>query len=252
VVALVLARERAVRETERRLAGEVVSLVLDRQTEAAAARMTSYGIDPAGPLLPVVCAVGDREGALAAAEGWLEEQDVDGVVALRADELVVVVAADVDPVPLAEGLVRAIGALAAGVGTVANGSADLRRSLVRARQACELGRRRGAGVVVSHELTGSHSLLLALQDQDVVDSFRDSLLAPLEEHDAAHGTDLLGTLEEFLTSGGRWQDTADQLHLHVNSLRNRLARVEALTGRRLDTTAGRVDLWLALQARRQS
>ena len=102
--------------------------------------------------------------------------------------------------------------------------------------------------MVSHELTGSHALLLALQDQDVLDAFRESLLAPMEDHDAAHGGALVETVRTFLETGGRWQETADLLHVHVNTLRNRLERVESLTGRRLDSTPDRVDLWLALQA----
>jgi purine catabolism regulator len=64
VIGLILARERAVRESERRLAGEVVSLVLGRQVEAATARMPYYELDPSGPLLALVCAVQDREHAL--------------------------------------------------------------------------------------------------------------------------------------------------------------------------------------------
>ena len=55
-------------------------------------------------------------------------------------------------------------------------------------------------------------------------------------------------MRTFLETGGRWQETADLLHVHVNTLRNRLERVESLTGRRLDSTPDRVDLWLALQA----
>jgi len=111
-----------------------------------------------------------------------------------------------------------------------------------------VGRRRGGGAVVSHELTGSHALLLALQDQDVLDAFRETLLAPMEDYDATHGGSLVETVRTFLETGGRWQETADLLHVHVNTLRNRLERVEALTGRRLDSTPDRVDLWLALQA----
>ncbi len=91
VVSLVLARQRAVKESERRLAGEVVSLVLGRQVEAASARMPYYGLDPDGALLPFVCAVNDREHALESSERWLIEAGVDGVVALRGDELMLVV-----------------------------------------------------------------------------------------------------------------------------------------------------------------
>lgn len=253
VIGLILARERAVRESERRLAGEVVSLVLGRQVEAAAARMRYYGLDPSDRLLPLVCAVRDREHALESAELWLAESAVNGVVALRGDELMLVLDArglrdSGAVVDAARSLARRVSALAGGTGSVADDIADLRRSLVQARQACELARRRGDGAVVSHDQTGSHELLLALQDQDVLDAFRESLLAPLEGYDMAHGSDLVATLRTFLENGGRWQDTAERLHVHVNTLRNRLERVEALTERSLDSTPDRVDLWLALQA----
>lgn len=253
IVSLVLARERAVKESERRLAGEVISLVLGRQVEAASTRMRYYGLDPEQALLSFVCAVDDRENALESVERWLDDSHLDGVVALRGDEVMVVIdgrgrADSASGVSAAAALARALSAVAVGAGSVAHDITGLRRSLVQARQACELGRRRGSGAVVSHDLSGSHSLLLALQDQDVLDAFRETILAPLEDYDAAHGGALVATLRAFLEAGGRWQETADMLHVHVNTLRNRLGRVESLTGRQLDSTPDRVDLWLALQA----
>jgi purine catabolism regulator len=151
-------------------------------------------------------------------------------------------------VDVARSLARSVSAIAIGTGSVADDITELRRSLVQARQACELARRRGNGAVVSHDQTGGHELLLALQDQDVLDAFRETLLSPLEEFDVARGSALVATLRTFLQTGGRWQETADLLHVHVNTLRNRLERVEALTQRSLDSTPDRVDLWLALQA----
>lgn len=253
VISLILARERAVRESERRLAGEVISLVLGRQVEAASARMPYYGLDPSGPLVALVCAVKDREHALESSERWLAEIEVNGVVALRGDELMLAIDAralnDSRPVvDIARSLGRRVSAVAIGTGSIASDITDLRRSLVQARQACELARRRGNGAVVSHDQTGGHELLLALQDQDVLDAFRETILSPLEEFDAAHGSNLVATVRTFLQTGGRWQETAHLLHVHVNTLRNRLERVEALTQRSLDSTPDRVDLWLALQA----
>ena len=253
VVGLVLARQRAVIETERRLAGEIVSLVLGRQVEVAAARMPYYGLDSEAALVPIVCAVADREHALASAERWLSDSDLKGVVALRGDELMLIVdgrrlAGPGAVVEAATMLGHRVSAVAVGTGSISDNITGLRRSLVQARQACELARRRGGGAVVSHDLTGSHALLLALQDQDVLDAFRESLLAPLESYDAKHGSTLVASLRTFLETGGRWQETAELLHVHVNTLRNRLERVEALTDRQLDSTPDRVDLWLALQA----
>ncbi len=252
VVGLVLARERAVRETERRLAGELVSLVLARQVQAAAVRMTSYGLDPHEPAVAIVAAVTEGEAALPAGEGWLVDEGALGIVALRGTELFVIVAASGASTAhtaraLAERLVDRVGATAAGVGAVAADIGTLRKSLVQARQACELALRRGGATVVSHEHAGNYSLLLALQDQDVLDAFRDALLTPLENYDHRHASDLVLTLRTFLSSGGKWQQTADELNIHVNTLRHRLAKVEEVTGRHLDDTGGRVDLWLALE-----
>jgi len=253
VVGLILARESAVRESERRLAGEIVSLILGRQVEVAAARMPYYGLDPEAPSVAVVCAVGERDQALTAAEEWLSVTGNTGVVALRADELMLVIDAEgladtASAHRVATDFARWVGATAGGTGAIAPTAMSLRRSLVQARQACTLARRRGGGAVVSHDAAGSHSMLLALQDQDVLDSFRESLLAPLESYDVDHGGVLVTTLRTFLDTGGRWQETATALHIHVNTLRHRLDRVEQLTGRQLDTTPDRVDLWLALQA----
>jgi DNA-binding PucR family transcriptional regulator len=61
-------------------------------------------------------------------------------------------------------------------------------------------------------------------------------------------TQLVATLDAFLASGGRWQQTADLLHIHVNTLRHRLTRVEKLTGRSLDSMDDRVDFYIALHA----
>jgi hypothetical protein len=52
--------------------------------------MPFYGLDPTRPLLSLVCAVGDREHALELAERWLVDTQVNGVVALRGDELMLV------------------------------------------------------------------------------------------------------------------------------------------------------------------
>ena len=45
------------------------------------------------------------------------------------------------------------------------------------------------------------------------------------------------------------QETATALHVHVNTLRHRLDRVEQLTGRDLGSMEDRVDLYIALRSR---
>jgi purine catabolism regulator len=126
---------------------------------------------------------------------------------------------------------------------------DLARSVVEATHACRFAERRRDARYVTHDTIASHVLLVGLQDEHLLAAFRTSLIQPLEDHDERRHTDLVRTLERFLGSGGRYQQTAEALHVHVNTLRLRLARIEALTGRDLDAMDDRVDFWLALRAR---
>ena len=101
--------------------------------------------------------------------------------------------------------------------------------------------------VVSSVELASHVLLLASVGPEMRQSFRSLLLDPLIEYDRAHHANLVGTLDAFLRSSGSWQRCADEMHVHVNTLRYRLERVEQLTGRDLSRFEDRVDFFLALR-----
>jgi len=62
---------------------------------------------------------------------------------------------------------------------------------------------------------------------------------------------LLESLRVFLAEVGSWEAAAAQLGVHRHTLRHRIARVEALTGRDLSRMEDRVELWVALRARGQ-
>ncbi|MEE2055207.1 helix-turn-helix domain-containing protein, partial [Nocardiopsis tropica] len=55
--------------------------------------------------------------------------------------------------------------------------------------------------------------------------------------------------ERVLAHSGSWQRCAAAMHVHVNTLRYRIGRVEELTGRDLSSLEHRVDLFLALKLR---
>jgi purine catabolism regulator len=74
------------------------------------------------------------------------------------------------------------------------------------------------------------------------------VLAPVREHDARRDGELETTLRAFLGHDGHWAATAAALHVHVNTLRNRLTKIAELTGRDVARTADRVELFLALEA----
>lgn len=253
VVALVLSRQRAVRDTERKLAGEVITLVLDRQVDAAAARLASYGIGRDRILVAMVAMVsGDSEKSLQLIEKWLEAEKLTGIAATKDGQQHLLLALPEKPGVedlrwLGHRYQLASGSRSTGVGSITDRFADLRKSIVQAMHASRWAEAEGGGVALAADLAGSHSLLLALQDADVISSFQESLLGPLRRHDDANSSDLLATLRAFLSNGARWQQTAETLNIHVNTLRYRLARIETLTSKDLNRTGDRVDLWLALQ-----
>ncbi|MFI6511355.1 PucR family transcriptional regulator [Streptosporangium sp. NPDC050855] len=101
--------------------------------------------------------------------------------------------------------------------------------------------------VVGHDELATHLLLLASVPDDVRRVFRARLLDPLHDYDRAHRADLVGTLEAFLRVSGSWTRCAEILHVHVNTLRYRIQRIEELTGRDLSGLEDRVDFFLALR-----
>ena len=127
--------------------------------------------------------------------------------------------------------------------------AALSGALEEARHARRLAELRTdrVSVVTGLEVT-SYVLLLATVPDDVRRTFASRVLGPVLEYDARHGAGLRATLEAFLDCSGSWSRAADTLHLHVNTVRYRIARVEELTGRDLSRLEDRVDMFLALRS----
>jgi DNA-binding PucR family transcriptional regulator len=92
-----------------------------------------------------------------------------------------------------------------------------------------------------------HELLLASVPTPVLRSFRERLLGPLWEYDDRHNAELISTLRSFLACDGSWSACASRMYLHVNTVRYRIGRIEALTGRDMSALADRVDFFLALR-----
>jgi purine catabolism regulator len=93
------------------------------------------------------------------------------------------------------------------------------------------------------------SLLLASEDVPLADMANESL-SPLRTFDAAHGSELMTTLETYLNHNGSVAAVAEALTLHRNTVRYRLAQITELTGYDPSLTADRVQLWLALAVSR--
>ncbi|MFI5779446.1 helix-turn-helix domain-containing protein [Nocardia sp. NPDC051570] len=90
--------------------------------------------------------------------------------------------------------------------------------------------------------------LLTTIPDDLQQRFAERVLGPVVDYDRRTGAGLLHTLEIFLGCAGSWRQAADRMHLHLNTVRYRIGRVEELTGRDLARLDDRLDLYLAVQA----
>lgn len=126
----------------------------------------------------------------------------------------------------------------------------LRAAVEEARAACRLSAARsGPGSVVVHDELAARMLLLASVSDDVRLMFQVRLIHPLRTYDRVNRADLVHTLEKFIEVSGVWSRCAEMLHIHVNTLRGRIQRIEELTGRDLSRLEDRTDFFLALALR---
>jgi DNA-binding PucR family transcriptional regulator len=259
VVALELMRQRAMRDTERRLAGDVLAEALTgrlSETELAA-RLRPFGV---GAEAAVLVFSGSAGEFAAAAEGDLDrhlaDAGVGALVAARERLLCAVVDAPEgsDPVALAararEALAAEHGELRAAASRPAQVGA-LRRSFHEARCALEASALANghSPAVASYRDLGAFQLLLSLQDDEALRLYCDSVLGPLEDASGEYGDELVRSLEAYIEQNGQWEKAARELYCHRHTLRYRIRRVEQLTGRDLSSARDRIEFWLALRAR---
>jgi purine catabolism regulator len=289
VVALELMRQRAMRDTERRLAGDVLAEALTgRLSESElAVRLRPFGVGTNAAVLVFAAqddgAAAVREGAGSAGTGairavgegagsagigairssaegdldrFLADAGVGALVASRERLLCAVVDAreGVDPVAIAararEALEPEHGELRAAASRAAP-VGSLRRSFHEARCALEAAALANGSSppVASYRDLGAFQLLLSLQDDEALRLYCDSVLGPLEDASGEYGDELIRSLEAYIEQNGQWEKAARELYCHRHTLRYRIRRVEQLTGRDLSSARDRIEFWLALRAR---
>jgi purine catabolism regulator len=264
VVALELMRQRAMRDTERRLAGDVLAEALAGELDATevAARLRPFGVGAEAAVLTF--ALDQPDTAEADLDRAIASAGRGALVATRQGLLCAVVEGNgLDPVELAgharAALAERHGEVTAATSRVAP-STELRRSFHEARCALEaaaLVPRNGADGdgadgdrVASYLDLGSFQLLLSLQDDEALRLYCDSVLGPLENGgNGDYGDELLRSLEVFIEQNGQWERAARELFCHRHTLRYRIRRIEELTGRDLGNARDRIDFWLALRGR---
>ncbi|RYU09402.1 helix-turn-helix domain-containing protein [Nocardioides iriomotensis] len=93
---------------------------------------------------------------------------------------------------------------------------------------------------------------LVLGDQPDVPGFVTTALGPLLDYDERRGTDLVGTLQAYFDAGGNLARTREALHVHVNTVAQRLDRVGKLIGEDWQEPERQLELQVALRLHRIS
>ena len=265
VVALELLRQRAALDTERRLAGDVLSEILAGGLAGAelTRRLDPFGLG--GRVAVMVLSPQRNTGAATeqALAGAISDE-ASGGLAAHSGELVCALLPG-HPDEQLFGLARALhervcerlgGRIDGGVGR-AVAAEDVRRAYLEARCALEArtlahpsSEANGSvpGLATYQEL-GSFQLLLSLQDSDALRLYCDSILGPIESGDDPYGGELMHSLEVFIEENGQWERAARRLFCHRHTLRYRIRKVEQLTARDLSLARDRIEFWLALRGR---
>ena len=244
-------------EIARKFAEEIFDFIeaSPRDDATICSRMRSIGVKPEVPMVAICVEVADvnPEDLLEKVNSWLQEQTGVGIAGVREGELLALL-------PAAEHLdIAALGAeihaqlggkIFLGVGTIVADVKGAHESIIQARYAAHFAARSGGAGYSTYEALASHVVLLTTQSDQTLERFETVLLQPLIAQDANRHSELVHTLQRFLALNGQFQVTADDLHIHVNTLRQRLNRIEELTSRDLSLMHDKVDFWLALEARK--
>jgi purine catabolism regulator len=252
IVAAQIQSQRAERTMRQRISAALLHEIVDGDAGAPVrARVHSLEVpDDALATVLVRPAAGSELALTDALHDGLLDRDVPALVGTHRGDLIVLAAVDGDPedvARVARDLVRAAGAgpCAIGVGSAGplrHAQASYREALVAVGYAQPPDEE-----IVSFTQLGAALAWLPSEPERLA-LLVDSTIGPLLAYDREHAADLVRSLRELLQAGRSPSQAARRLHVHRNTLAYRLRKIEALTGRSLESMEDRVELWLGLRA----
>lgn len=271
VVALALTQRAAVREVEMGYRGDALGRLLRGEVAHAdvdvAFRDLGWFARP--PFCVVVISVvptdRDRRGTLAR---WLRSFAVDSLER-RLDSTVAIAVIDLDVVLLApsdakaEVLDAALGVVAAarrqrpagtdspgvGVSAPVDHAIDLPQAFKQARVAATHAQTAHSGPVVEYDQLGAVGLVLMASEGSGMAQMSDSVLAPVLELPERESRELLRTLSALMETNLRQAEAARLIPCHYNTLRHRIARLEAMLGPITRDTDTWINVCIAMKTR---
>ena len=251
-ISVLLLNQRASDEADNRLRGEILAdLLMQTPSDAVGIRRRAglLGVDLSSPFVLVVIlpehevtsALRSEAGGLARAAG--------GLVSSYADRIVALVPERWSSQPAREVVRRLqhLGVTAASAGPTTELS-DLMALDDRAHRAANLlvalGR---VGDGAAEEELGVFGLLFSEAAPDRIRSFVGTQLDAVRRYDREKDADLVATMEAFFAAEGSASETAGALFIHVNTVYQRLERVDRLIGSSWRTGDRALEVRLALR-----
>lgn len=243
VIALVLVRDRAVADATTRNRGEILAALLERgdtDSDVLSRRADLAGMDLSKAHRLGVVAFHHPEGRDISIE---LARRCNGLFTEQAGRTVMLVPDTAELEDLAAHATVGVSAVV-GAAAVPDAYATARQVL---RALLALGRHH---VIADASALGVYRFLLAGAGTGEAAEFVRRTVGPLHDRDAARRSDLAATLEEYLASGRQHAATAEALHIHPNTLYQRLDRIGAILGEGWRKPDEALDLLVALRLHR--
>jgi len=253
VTALVMLFARQAADAQQQMRTDLVADLVSGRGDPAelttAAR--AYGLDPNRPFCLLAVVGDDPAGRRALVLSTHAAVGARGIVGEH-DGVVVALVSETGAGALAPSVSARLGrsgrATVAGVGPL-EGVAAVPAAFTEAVRTVR------AMVALGHTGTGAAAADLGFAGLVVgsepdVGAYVKSTLGPVTAYDDARGTDLVGTLEAYFAAGGSPRHTATALHVHVNTVAQRLERIGALLGPSWQQPDRVLEIQLALRLRR--
>ena len=255
VTALLLLFRRSVAEAEGRVRGELLDDLLTdvaRDPDGLRERARLLGSDLDQPHAVVVCALEGDRARVGQAASYVAGVN-GGFAAVRRGHVVVILPGK-EPQQAAtvvdEGLRAATGtALTAGAAGPATGPEEIVAAYEEAHQCLDalvaLGRTHEVATAADLGFVG-----LLLGSGHDASGYVHTVIGPVVDYDVNRRTQLVGTLEAYFRAGGNLTRTASELHVHVNTVTQRLDRVGRLLGEEWQEPERQLEVQLALRLHR--
>ncbi|MFF3426062.1 helix-turn-helix domain-containing protein [Streptomyces sp. NPDC002602] len=261
VTALLLLLRRSIAEAEDRVRGELLGDLLapedgDRARDAGSLtlRARRLGLDLARPHSVLVLHCEEAVRARLAAETARRARSLRGLSGAYEGRVVLVVPAVEPgdrPGPVARSLAAELGRVletpvtvgAAGPADRPGGLSAAHAEALRCVEALHTLNRTGHGAA----LPDLGFLGVLLGDRADVGGYVERVLGPVIAYDHRRGTELVRTLDAYYAHGGSLSRAKDALHVHVNTVVQRLERIRRLLGDDWNSPASALELQLALR-----